>query len=111
MKFYRYEDVMYAGPVDECGDYSGPGELRVELREYEVVKTTPKGAWIRRSSMDNKRFVNLQARKQYACPTIEEAAESFKARKNAQIRIHQARVVRAQRALYILAHGKEVFLS
>ena len=110
MKLYRYEDVMYAGPVDEYGDNSGPGELRVELREYEVVKTTPKGAWIRRSSIDSKRFVNLQARKKYACPTIEEAAESFRARKNAQIRINQARVVRAQRALHILDCGKEALL-
>lgn len=109
MNLYRYEDVQYAGPTDELGESSGPGDLRVELRTFTVIRETPKGAWIVAHSMDGPRFVNLHARKQYACRTLEEAAESFRARKQRQMRIHQAAVRRAQHALDII--NKEDFLS
>ena len=108
---YRYEDTQYAPPADECGEFVGSGTLKVELREYDVIRYTPCGAWIRRGSIDTPRFINFRARKQFACGTVEEAKESFLARKKAQIRIHQAKVVRAQRAINILVHGHDMFIS
>lgn len=77
----------------------------VELQEYEILRTTPKGVWIRRGSSyglhGDERFVLLGARKRFACPTKEEALESFIARKKAQKRIYEARARHAERALKI----------
>lgn len=95
-KLYRYEDIRYAPPVDEFERPIGEGTLSVELRTYIVRKHTPCGVWI------DGRFVNLKANKRFACPTMEEAKESFIARKKRQIRILSARLKDAQRALEII---------
>lgn len=92
---YRYEDVVYATPFDDEGRY--PGTLKLELREYAVLRRTAKGVWI--GVGGDERFVLTTARRRYACLTIEEACESFIARKKAEIRIHEARVARARQAL------------
>lgn len=99
--FYRYEDVQYAAPVDEFDNPMGRGELRVELRKYRVVKATPTGVWLA-LYLGHKRFVRLNARKRFACPTVAEAAESFRARKERQRAIHEARAERAERAMELL---------
>lgn len=91
---YRYEDVQYAS-YDPFSDHSGPGELRVRLRKFPIERRTRKGAWV------CGRFVLLSARKRYACPTQDEAMESFIARKKRQLSIHQYAVARAQTALRI----------
>lgn len=92
--WYRYEDVMYAAPVDEYGYSTGAGRLSVELHKYAVVKHTPCGVWL-----DIGRFVKKDARKRFACPTKEAARESFIARKERQAAIHQARANRASNAI------------
>lgn len=104
--WYRYEDVHYAAPADEFGDSLGHGSCEVRLREFEVLRTTPKGVWLsmalgefRIISEPLERFVLRDARRRFACPTKEEAMESYKARKRAQIRIYKARAARAERAL------------
>lgn len=102
--WYRYEDVQYAAPLDEYERPIGSGTLKVEKRVFEVVKTTPKGVWLRPwfgdfSSIIEPRFVRLSARKRYACPTEAEALESFIARKEAQARIYESRANRARRAV------------
>lgn len=109
--WYRYEDVKYAAPIDEYERPIGEGRVEVRLRKYRVIKHTPKGVWI---SQDfwftphhdhiypdnvNKKFVLRDARKRFACPTIEEALESFKARKKRQIRILRAQARDAEKAL------------
>ncbi|MNR71248.1 hypothetical protein D3C71_18630 [compost metagenome] len=96
--FYRYIEVTYAAPADDYGESSGPGRTVVELRSYPVIRHTPQGAWIG-GTPDGKRFVRLTANKRFACPTIAEAAESYKARKRSQLRILQARVARTQLVL------------
>ncbi len=102
---YRYEDVAYAAPFDDTGCL--PGTLEVELRTYRVVRRTAKGAWIAGCFPDSdgfdligaERFVLLAARKRFACPTIDEARQSFIARKRKQARIYKARMERALRAI------------
>jgi hypothetical protein len=90
-KAYRYQEDIYSSGDEEFG-YSS--SVRLNLLEYEIIKRTAKGIWI----IDNyrfvfmptyvgKKFVNLSARKKFACLTKEEAVKSFIARKERQIKI------------------------
>lgn len=47
------------------------------------------------------RFVLLESRKRFACPTKEEALESFIARKEKQISIYNSKLKRAKESLEI----------
>lgn len=100
--WYRYEDKRYAAPLNEWDEPEGQGRLVVNLRKFEVLKHTPKGVWLRALGCSDKHFVLLQSTKRFACPTIEEAKASFTARKNKQIRIHQAQINNAKEALFLL---------
>jgi hypothetical protein len=92
-KWYRYEDVQYASQLNEYDEPIGPGRLEVKLREIPVIKHTPKGVWIGYGNgILEKKFVLRDSRKRYACPTIEEAKESFIARKKCQVGIYRARL-------------------
>lgn len=82
--WYRYEESHH-------------GERGIVVREYEVLRETPKGVWL--DVDDGERFVLLGARKRYACPTMREAQDSFIARKRRQIRILDAQRNAAVRAL------------
>ena len=100
--WYRYEEVQYAAPVDEFDQPSGTGQMIVHLRELEVLKHTSKGVWLRTYSGD-KRFALKSAHRRYACPSKEQAKESFIARKKRQAAIYLAR---AEKAKLALALGK-----
>lgn len=83
---YRYHDWRCSAGVDEF-DNPLPGyHLEFCCHEYEIIKKTPKGAWIK-MFMDKPKFVLLTARKRFACPTKEEALDSMIARKKAYIKI------------------------
>lgn len=101
--WYRYEDVQYAGPVDEFDRLLGPGPLRIMLRTFPVTRHTPSGVWLSNASSRYayrpERFVLRDAKKRFACPTKKEALESFIARKKRQAGIHRARMQRAELAL------------
>lgn len=96
--WYRYYDIQYAPPLDLDGRPSTlvPGSVVINLTSFKIIKLTPKGV-----RLDNGRFINLESNKKFAWPTREEALDSFKARKKAEIRIMQARENKAQRALRI----------
>lgn len=104
-EWYRVEERHYAAPPDEWGDRQGIGRVEVVVLSYEVEKETPKGVWLRRQygttgwTDTEKHFVLRDARKRLACPTVEEAYESFFARKTRQIRILNAQAAKAERAL------------
>ncbi len=114
--WYRYEDrLVHSGFYYDDGytaEY-GLGTARVEvvLRTFFVVKRTPKGVWLdvfKRNeddahNIDGARFVLLKSHKRYACATIEEARESFIARKRKQIVIHMGVLDRAKQALAAMA--------
>lgn len=99
-KFYRFYDVSYSS-WDPDADCPGPSYLVVHLTTYQVVKRTPTG--VRLLGVD--RFVSCKTNKRFACPTIEEAKESFIARKKRQKRIHEAWVRRAEKAIDLVNKG------
>lgn len=104
MKFYRYEDERA-----ESFGLSGslfPCQARVKMVVFDLVKETPKGYWIRKHTGINpsvylakKRWISATSRKRYAYPTKKEAMVSFKARKNAQIKILRGSLEQAEDAL------------
>jgi hypothetical protein len=95
--WYRFEDFREAD-WDPWAEFEQPTTSHAALRllRYEVMKTTPKGVWLAQRyggwTTYPQRFVLREANKRWACPTIEEAAESWKARKAAQSRILNARL-------------------
>ncbi len=99
--YYRFEDIRYALLPDEFGDRRGRGRLAVELRRFAVIKRTPKGAWLLLNNGD-KRFVLTTAHKQFACPSVEEAIISFRARKTRQVRIYEARAAQARESIELV---------
>lgn len=74
-------------------------EHRLQLikESFPVIKYTNCGVWI--DVYGRKRFVNLGARKKYACLTEQEALESYHARKKRQVRILKLRLAEAEAAL------------
>lgn len=103
--FYRYYEVRYSLGVDEWGDpLPGVGRIAIELMEIPVIKRTPCGAWIGYGEYD-KKFVNLNWNKRYALPTIEEARQSYIARKKREIALMEGRASLARRALEVAKSG------
>jgi hypothetical protein len=109
MKEYLYR---YQESFDEEG-------VETKLIKYLITKRTPQGAWIDLYSYDknglylydekeNKKFILLTARKRFACPTIEEAEESFFARKNCQLKILKAQINNVQCAITSLKEKRPV---
>lgn len=98
---YRYEDWSESLGVDEFDNPIPGGRTRVSLREYPVVRCTPRGVWIRYyGAHKEEKFVNLQARKQFACTTLIGAKVSFTARKQRQHRILTAQLRHVNNALH-----------
>jgi hypothetical protein len=110
--WYRYEEQRYAPSLDEYDRPMGRGTIQLHLREYAVIKTTPKGVWLEsqqyrftRGVISDRRFVLREARKRFACPTKEEALVSFLARKNRQLRILKSQIRDVEDAI-LLAKGE-----
>jgi|ERR1700739_1756224 len=95
--WFRVE-ARSVGDINYDGDLVG-SHMEVTLRKFEVLKTTPKGVWLKQF-MEDKKFVLRDARKRFACPTVAEAFESFRARKARQKRIYKARIADVEDALY-----------
>jgi len=96
-KVYRYEDTLYSS-----GDYEySKVYVKVELREYDILKITPTGIRVGYSIFGDHpgRFVNLKAHKKYVCLTKEEALKSFIIRKEKQIRILTSKILYIKDAL------------
>ena len=89
--YYRYEIQRFAPQVDEFDNPVGEGRSELSLRAYRVKHKTPKGV-----RLTNGKFILTDATKHWACPTIDEAWKSWKARNASLIRILSARVHRAQ---------------
>lgn len=79
------------------------------LASYPLIKTTPAGAWI--DVYGSKKFVLLNARKRYACPTVEEALASYHARKQRQARILRHQLARAEAAARLQRDGETVYFE
>jgi hypothetical protein len=90
-RWYRYEIVRYSNGVDEFDDPLPGHSVTVELRGFMVLRHTTKGVWIKTGAGD-ERFVLKNARKRFACPTKQEALDSFIARQRRMISILEAQV-------------------
>ena len=105
IKLYRYEDVVYANISISVDGYESyyPSEPKVELREYTVLKETPQGFWIsfwgRNLFGSDKKWVSKNSLKRFAYPDKTEALCSFMHRKSRQIKIYEARLNRARKAM------------
>ena len=95
--WYRCEDYRTAAPLDEFDNPVGQGSLHVKMRRLKVLKHTPKGVWL--DDYGNRKWVSKDAKKQFACPTLEAAKHSFIMRKKRQCQILQARLKTATEAL------------
>lgn len=98
---YRFMDQSYSALVDpyESDDYYS--YTVVELKAYLIKHETPYGMviWLNAGAGFVKaetRFVNLDATKTFALPTIEDAIESYVARKDRQARLYEARATKAR---------------
>lgn len=98
--WYRVEETTYSAGVDDLGDPIPGGPTRTNLQVHRVLRHTPCGVVIDDGLFG--RFINRSWGKRYACPTVEEAIESFKQRKRAQIRICRARIRQAEEAMVYL---------
>jgi hypothetical protein len=71
MKFYRYELVAFANEYD----------LKLVVREFILLKETPKGYHICMGSLhgykSNKRWIPKVSKKRYAYPTQLEALDNY----------------------------------
>lgn len=97
--WYRYDDYSEAvGGIGVDGDweYAGYSRTKLRLTKYPVIKHTPKGVWL--DNYGTKRFVRREAIKRFACPTEEEALESFIARKARQVSILTSQLEQAKKA-------------
>lgn len=100
---WRCEARRYSYCIDPDADRYGVTDPQLEMWWWEIERRTPKGAWV------VGRFVLLTATKRWACPTEEEALESFIARKRKQIRILSTHLSRAQADL-ALAYPRPALL-
>jgi hypothetical protein len=101
-KFYRYDTKYYAS-LDEYENASG-SYPQIELHELYLVKETEK-CWRIAYDWDTNlratKLVRKNARKKFAYPSKEEAANSFLIRKSKQLRILTEKLKRAEAELNI----------
>ena len=98
--WWRVYEQQYAAPADQYGDvdYHARGPVVVHEQKWYVVRYTPKGVWLRFCSFTTPRFVLKDARKRFACPTLEEAYKSFFARKRKHKSIYRNRIATIEAA-------------
>lgn len=112
--WYRYEDQL-VGSYDAFDDRVTGSSTKLQLVEYKVGRVTPKGVWLGHffgmpnpDNVDTRgcRFVRLDAHRRHACPTKEEALQSFLARKERQLSILCKQVQRVKEAIQLAKSGE-----
>lgn len=97
---WRIEAVSYSQCVDPDADRYENTPPRLELFALPVHKWTPHGATLEEWAGARRCWVRLDGNaKQYASRTVADALEQFRRRRQAQIRILQAQLARAEREL------------
>jgi hypothetical protein len=98
--YYRFEDRREAD-WDPWAEFEQPNTSHCVVRicELPVLKHTPKGVWVKTNyGWRRGRFILHTSTKRYACATLEEAYQSFLARKERQASIHRTRMLHAEEA-------------
>jgi hypothetical protein len=91
----RMRVVSYAPPLNEWDLPIGEGRQEIVTEYLPILSYTASGAWI--DVYGQRKFVNLRARKQYACGTDAEALASLRARKERHIEIGRTGAERTRR--------------
>lgn len=108
---YRFREQTYASsdPWGDSDDYTF--STRIELQSFAINRVTPCGIriWVRNPGFSGReawttRFVNLEANKKFALPTIPEAIDSYAARKERQARIYEAKASTARAMMAQIWH-------
>ena len=111
-KFFRYEAIQYASAGCD-GEYetSKIPNPKLELREYNLWKETPKGYWIGYGKSEKLnsggKWVSKTARKRFAYPTKKEALINFIKRSEKRVEILSYQVWSCQIALNIAINKKK----
>ena len=103
---YRYQEAIYGNGVDEFDEPLPGYNIKIQLKKYEIVRRTPKGAWIK-MFFDKDKFVLLEAKKKFACETKEDAIESLIKRKSRQFSIVSNQLRRVEQTLIMAQNLKE----
>jgi hypothetical protein len=104
--WYRYEEagIVNGDPNDDPHDVR-PVTMLVNLRKFRVLRRTRECIFLDDGSFDVHRMkrkgkrVLVNAKKKWACPTPEEALESFIRRKLRQVELLEYQLEKARRAL------------
>lgn len=114
MKFYRYEAVQYA-VIGDDGEYTSSSipNPKLELREYDLLKETPKGYWIGYGSLSYskynwKKWVSKTSKKKFAYLTAEEALINFIKRTERRIGILDNQLLACKISLSIAKQKYEI---
>lgn len=78
--------------------YRYDGYKNAACYAYQILSRTPRGVWVK-VNMSDKKFILDGARRRWAYPTIAEALNSFKIRKQRQIMHANASIDNALSAL------------
>lgn len=108
---YRFEDRL-CSVADEDGEHAY-SRTEITLYKFEILRHTKCGMWIRDYG-GAKRFINQTCTKQYAHEKVEDALQSFIARKEKQASIYRARADTAMHAIRVArskypAHYKAIY--
>lgn len=107
--WYRLENYLESAGVNEFDNPVGPPNVRVAVRVFEVEKHTPKGVWLKAFMF--RRFVLASAKRRFACPTLDEALESFKKRKAKQLAILKRKQFHVEMAVYLADNEVRLYRS
>lgn len=108
---WRCEARRYSVVIDPDVDLYGVSDPRLELHYYDVIRRTPKGAYIHGPSSltwnqsSSEYLVILSRNKAYARNTVDEAVRDFVERRKRQIRILEGQLQLAQEELALTAKG------
>ena len=90
---YRFESYNVPNGIDMFDDPIPGHTVVIDYQKHDVIRRTPKGAWISSfSHYKGERFVLLTARKQFASNTIKEAKNQFVFRKRKYIQILNSKI-------------------
>ena len=89
--WYRFDSRVWR-------DYDRIKNVTITLYRFAVIRHTPRGVWLD-YGIEKDKFVLVNSRKRFACPTLEEAKESFLARKRIQLNILEEQAEGVRRIL------------
>ena len=105
---FRYEDeVIPQGYMDEFDNWHGVNRwrTRINLIKIPIEKRTRCGVWI--NWWGFPKFINLNARKQFASETPERALECLYYRRKRQVKMLKAQLERAEIGLIAIKEKRD----